>query len=131
MSLQDPISNMLTVIRNGLMAKHESVVTPHSVMKEKILDVLIEEGYLLGYEVEEANNIKKINIKLKYYQGKPVIQMIKRCSKPSLRHYSSADDIPMVLDGMGVTVVSTNQGILPDYKAKQLNVGGEIICQVE
>jgi len=122
---------MLTVIRNGLMAKHVSVVTPHSKMKEKILDVLVSEGYLIGYEVVDVDNMKKIKVTLKYYQGKPVIQSIKRCSKPSLRHYTSSNDIPMVLDGLGVTIVSTNQGVLPDYKAKQLNVGGEIICQVE
>lgn len=132
MSLQDPISDMLTVIRNGLKAKHKSVVTPFSNLKVAILSVLKEEGYIIGHNVQENDKgLKQIEVELKYVDGMPVIQKISRYSKPSLRKYSSADQIPMVLDGLGVSIISTNQGVLPDYKAKQLNVGGEVICQVE
>ena len=132
MSLQDPISDMLTVIRNGLKAKHKEVITPFSNLKKDILSVLIEEGYLTA--VEESTNDnghKQLNITLKYVDGLPVLRKITRYSKPSLRKYTSAEDIPMVLDGLGVSIISTNQGVIPDYKAKQLNVGGEVICQVE
>ncbi len=132
MSLQDPISDMLTVIRNGLKAKHKSVTTPFSNLKVAILSVLKEEGYIIGHNVQENDKgLKQIEVELKYVDGMPVIQKISRYSKPSLRKYSSADQIPMVLDGLGVSIISTNQGVLPDYKAKQLNVGGEVICQVE
>ena len=132
MSLQDPISDMLTVIRNGLKAKHKEVVTPFSNLKKDILNVLIDEGYLTS--VEESTNVnghKQLTITLKYVDGLPVLRKITRYSKPSLRKYTSAEEIPMVLDGLGVSIISTNQGVIPDYKAKQLNVGGEVICQVE
>ena len=132
MSLQDPISDMLTVIRNGLKAKHKTVVTPFSNLKKDILNVLIEEGYLTSVEdTINDNGHKQLTITLKYVDGLPVVRKITRYSKPSLRKYTSADDIPMVLDGLGVSIISTNQGVIPDYKAKQLNVGGEVICQVE
>ena len=132
MSLQDPISDMLTVIRNGLKAKHKEVVTPFSNLKKDILNVLIDEGYLIAVkETTNEKGHKLLEITLKYVDGLPVIRKIDRYSKPSLRKYSSANDIPMVLDGLGVSVISTNVGVIPDYKAKQLNVGGEVICQVE
>jgi len=132
MSLQDPISDMLTVIRNGLKAQHKEVSTPYSNIKKDILNVLIEEGYLLSFE-ETTNTAghKQLVVELKYVDGTPVIRKLNRYSKPSLRKYSSAENIPMVLDGLGVSIISTNQGVMPDYKAKQLNVGGEVICQVE
>ena len=132
MSLQDPISDMLTVIRNGLKAKHKTVVTPFSNLKKDILNVLIDEGYLISVEdTVNDNGHKQLTITLKYVDGLPVVRKITRYSKPSLRKYTSAEDIPMVLDGLGVSIISTNQGVVPDYKAKQLNVGGEVICQVE
>ena len=132
MSIQDPISDMLTIIRNGLKAKKEAVVTNHSKLKCDVLDVLIEEGYLKKYEVTELRKgIKVINISLKYYAGEPIIQMIKRISKPSLRKYFSADSIPSVLDGRGISILSTNKGVMTDFAAKQARVGGELICQVE
>ena len=132
MSLQAPISDMLTVIRNGLKATHKTVATPFSNLKKDILNVLVEEGYLTGFEeTKSRDGHKQLTVTLKYVDGLPVIQKLTRYSKPSLRKYSSSEDIPMVLDGLGVSIISTNQGVIADYKAKQLNVGGEVICQVE
>lgn len=130
MSMQDPIADMLTVIRNGQVAKKDKVYVPSSTIKIAITKVLVEEGFLKDYSV--LGNIKFIlEISLKYYQcNKPVIDHIQRISRPSLRVYKNKDMLPKVLSGMGVVVISTSKGVMTDKKARKLNVGGEIICYV-
>ena len=132
MSMSDPIAAMLTIIRNGQMVNKTFVCTEMSKTKESILSVLKNEGYILDYEVKEIeNNKKRLKIKLKYFQGKPVISNIKRISKPSLRIYKSKSDLPKVLNGLGVAIVSTSKGVMTASAASKLNFGGEIICTVE
>lgn len=129
MSLQDPISNMLTVIRNGQMMQKEFVVTPAGKIKVAILKVLEEEGYILGFQ--EMGDIKKqLRIFLKYHNNKPVIETIKRVSKPGLRIYKSKDELPKVLGGLGIAIISTSQGVMSDAAAKRIGQGGEILCLV-
>ena len=132
MSMSDPIAGMLTIIRNGQMINKTFVCTDMSRTKESILKVLKEEGYILDFEVKDIeNNKKRLKIKLKYFQGKPVISNIKRISKPSLRIYKSKNDLPKVLNGLGVAIVSTSKGVMTASAARKLNFGGEIICTVE
>ena len=132
MSMSDPISAMITIIRNGQMVNKSYVCTDMSNTKESILKVLKDEGYINDYEVKEMENIKKrLKIKLKYFQGKPVISNIKRISKPSLRIYKSKNKLPKVLGGLGVAIVSTSKGVMTADTAKNQNCGGEIICTVE
>ncbi len=129
--LTDPIGDMLTRIRNAVMAKKkEVVVEPASKLKMAILDVLKREGYIEGYRVEGEGVKKKIIVYLKYYQGKPVIQVIERVSKPGRRIYVGVDEIPKVYNGLGIAILSTSKGILSDREAKKLRVGGELICKV-
>ena len=131
MSMSDPIAGMLTIIRNGQMINKTFVCTDMSRTKESILKVWKEEGYILDFEVKDIeNNKKRLKIKLKYFQGKPVISNIKRISKPSLRIYKNKDDLPKVLNGLGVAIVSTSKGVMTAKHAKRENVGGEIICYV-
>lgn len=132
MSIQDPIADMLTVIRNGLKARKETVVTPYSTIKTKILDVLIEEGYLKKYKIHDIRKgVKTLEVTLKYYANEPIIHKITRISKPSLRKYFSSDSIPSVLDDRGISIVSTNQGVMTNFEARKSRLGGEVICQVE
>ncbi|MBT7542852.1 MAG: 30S ribosomal protein S8 [Gammaproteobacteria bacterium] len=132
MSMSDPISAMITIIRNGQMVNKSYVCTDMSNTKESILKVLKDEGYINDYEVKEMeNNKKRLKIKLKYFQGKPVISNIKRISKPSLRIYKSKNKLPKVLGGLGVAIVSTSKGVMTADTAKNQNCGGEIICTVE
>ena len=132
MSMSDPISAMITIIRNGQMVNKSYVCTDMSNTKESILKVLKDEGYINDYEVKEMENSKKrLKIKLKYFQGKPVISNIKRISKPSLRIYKSKNKLPKVLGGLGVAIVSTSKGVMTADTAKNQNCGGEIICTVE
>jgi small subunit ribosomal protein S8 len=129
--LTDPIGDMLTRIRNALMVKKkEVVVEPASKLKMAILDVLKREGYIEGYKIEGEGVKKKIIVYLKYYQGKPVIQVIERVSKPGRRIYVGVDEIPKVYNGLGIAILSTSKGVLSDREAKKLRVGGELICKV-
>jgi len=132
MSMSDPIAAMLTIIRNGQMVNKTFVCTDMSKTKEPILSVLKEEGYILDYEIKEIeNNKRRLKIKLKYFQGKPVISNIKRVSKPSLRIYRNKSELPKVLGGLGVAIVSTSKGVMTADQARDNNCGGEIICTVE
>ncbi|EKF74426.1 30S ribosomal protein S8 [Alcanivorax hongdengensis A-11-3] len=129
MSMQDTLADMFTRIRNAQMAKKVQVEIPASKAKEAIAKVLKEEGYIAGYEV--AGDKKPVlTVELKYYEGKPVIEKIARVSRPGLRVYKSAGEIPKVKGGLGVMIVSTNQGIISDRAARNANVGGELICEV-
>ncbi|WP_395947220.1 30S ribosomal protein S8 [Caedibacter taeniospiralis] len=129
MSMQDPIADMLTRIRNGLSAKKTAVSMPLSKKKKAIANLLVEEGYIKSVNVSEDNN-GTLNIELKYHQGQPVIEMLKRVSRPGLRIYKTAADLPKVYGGFGVAVVSTSKGLMSDRKARAEGVGGEIICYV-
>ena len=132
MSMSDPIAAMLTIIRNGQMVNKTFVCTDMSNTKESILAVLKDEGYILDYEIKDMeNNKKRLKIKLKYFQGKPVISNIKRVSKPSLRIYKNRNELPKVLGGLGVAIVSTSKGVMTADAASEQNSGGEIICTVE
>ena len=131
--LQDPIADMLTRIRNVQMRKLATVSMPSSQVKENIAKVLLEEGFIASYKTTADQKVKQkqiLTIDLKYSQGSPVIKEIKRISKPSLRRYSSISDLNEVKGGLGVTILSTSKGIISYRKAKQLGIGGEIICTV-
>lgn len=130
MGMHDPVADMLTRIRNGQQAKHQQVTLVSSLLKEEIAKVLKDEGYISDYHVESLeNNLKKMTIDLKYYQGKPVIEKIKRISRPGLRQYKSAEDVPAVA-GFGVAILTTSKGVMTHIKAKANGVGGEVICEV-
>ena len=129
MSMQDPLADMLTRIRNALQAKHSQVALPSSKLKIAVAKVLIEEGYLLAYRVE-GDEKPTLILDLKYYQNKPVIERVKRVSRPGLRIYRGHDDMPQSLGGLGVVVVSTSKGVMSDRKARELRVGGEVLCLV-
>ena len=127
MTMTDPISDMFARLKNGLKQHHKQVSVPASSMKKAVLDVLVAEGYLTGWtETEEAGH-KHIVVDLKYYHGQPVIASLSRVSKPGRRVYSSKAEIPMVKNGLGITIVSTSKGVMSDTKARELNVGGEVI----
>lgn len=130
MSMSDPISDMLTRIRNAQMANKASVVMPSSKLKLAIVKVLEEEGYIDGYSVCEQDKKSILEIGLKYYAGHPVIERIDRVSKPGLRIYRGVNDIPRVMNGLGVAIVSTPKGVMTDRKARAANVGGEVLCVV-
>ena len=130
MSMSDPIADMLTRIRNGLHAQKYDVEMPASRNKIAIAEVLKDEGYITGFDVEGEGAMRKLRVELKYFQGEPVIEEIRRISSPSCRVYAKRDDIPSVKDGLGVALVSTSKGILTDRNARQQGVGGEIICTV-
>lgn len=129
MSMQDPISDMLTRIRNGVMSMQKEVVMPSSKMKEAIAKVLLEEGFVSGVNVEGETK-KTLKIQMKYNQRRPVIENLERVSKPSRRLYCGSKEIPMVKDGMGIAILSTPKGILSGRDAMKQNVGGEILCYV-
>ena len=132
MSMSDPIADFLTRIRNGLAAKKRWVDVPSSVLKKRISVVLKEEKYINDFFfITNDGNKETIRIFLKYdYNGDPVIENIKRVSKPGLRVYVGAGEAPRVLDGLGVSIISTSKGVLSNKKAKQLGVGGELLCEV-
>ncbi len=130
MSMQDPISDLLTRIRNGQMAEKISVRIPASKIKKAIATVLLEEGYISGVSEETEDNKPVIRVDLKYYQGKAVIEEIKRVSRPGLRIYKGQHDMPKVKDGLGIAIVSTPKGIMTDAAARKAGVGGEILCTV-
>ncbi|MBE6020413.1 MAG: 30S ribosomal protein S8 [Firmicutes bacterium] len=131
MSMTDPIADMLTRIRNANMVGHESVDVPASKMKKSIAEILLKEGYIKGFDVIEDNKQGIIRIQMKYGQNKEkVITGIKKISKPGLKVYAKRDDIPKVLGGLGVAIISTSKGVITDKEARKENVGGEVICYV-
>lgn len=131
MSMTDPIADMLTRIRNGLMAGKTVVTSPASKTRQRILDVLQREGYIRGYSRTEGEaNKAELSIELKYMEGEPVIRTINRVSKPGRRVYSSVRDLPRVHNGLGISIVSTPKGVLSDAEARENNVGGEVLCTV-
>lgn len=129
MSMQDPLSDMLTRIRNGQMAKKAAVVIPSSKTKIAVAQVLQDEGYISGFSVE-GDKIPELTVELKYFEGKPVIEEIKRVSRPGLRIYKSTDALPKVMGGLGIAIVSTDKGVMTDRAARAAGVGGEVLCFV-
>ena len=129
MSMQDTLADMFTRIRNAQMAKKVQVEIPASKAKEAIAKVLLDEGYIAGYKVSDEKK-PVLTVDLKHFEGKAVIEKIARVSRPGLRVYKSAGEIPKVKGGLGVMIVSTNQGIISDRAARKANVGGELICEV-
>ena len=132
MAMSDPIADMLTRIRNANTAKHDYVDVPCSKMKLAIADILVDEGYIEKYDLVDAGSFKNIHITLKYNNNKneKVISGIQRISKPGLRVYAGKEDLPKVLGGLGIAIISTNQGIVTDKKARELQVGGEVLAFV-
>ena len=132
MSLQDPVADMLTCIRNAQMMGIEKISMPHSSLKSEILKVLKDEGFVNHFETTDiGNNKKKLEVSLKYYQGRPVIEKIKRVSRPALRIYRGYDQIPLVRGGLGIAIVSTPRGVMSDKTARAEKLGGEVLCTVE
>jgi small subunit ribosomal protein S8 len=130
MSMTDPIADMLTRIRNGLAAGKLSVAMPSSKQKLAIANLLQEEGYINSASVKDIDGKPVLEIALKYYEGKPVIDMIQRVSRPGLRVYKGKDELPKVMGGLGVAVVSTSMGLMTDRAARKAGHGGEVICYV-
>ncbi|MGI9342761.1 MAG: 30S ribosomal protein S8 [Gammaproteobacteria bacterium] len=131
MSMSDPIADMLTRIRNGQRINMESVVMPSSKTKIAIAKVLRDEGYITDYRVEDAEGNKKdLTVDLKYFEGKPVIDVLKRVSRPGLRIYRKKDELPKVLGGLGIAIVSTSSGLMTDRTARDRGFGGEVLCFV-
>ena len=132
MTMSDPIADMLTRIRNANTAKHDTVDVPASKMKLAIAQILLEEGYIKKFDIIEDGNFKTIHITLKYGADKneKIISGIKRISKPGLRVYAGKEDMPKVLGGLGIAIISTNQGVITDKKARELGVGGEVLAFV-
>lgn len=131
MTMTDPIADMLTRIRNANIVKHETVDVPASNMKKELSRILLEEGFIRGYDVIEDGKQGIIRIQLKYGQtGERVISGLKRISKPGMRVYADKHEVPRVLNGLGISIISTSKGILTDKQARRENVGGEVICYV-
>jgi small subunit ribosomal protein S8 len=130
MSMSDPIADMLTRIRNAQATEKVSVMVPASKVKQSIAQVLKDEGYIEDFAVRDNDGKPVIEIGLKYYAGKPVIERLERISKPGLRVYKGRDDIPKVMNGLGVAILSTSRGVMTDRKARADGVGGELLCIV-
>ena len=130
MSMSDPIADMLTRIRNGQMTGKLDVAMPSAKVKESVARVLKEEGYISDFAVKTSDGKLVLTIALKYHQGKPVIEMLKRVSRPGLRIYKSKSDLPTVDGGLGVAIVSTSTGVMTDRAARKAGVGGEVLCYV-
>ncbi|WP_077929283.1 30S ribosomal protein S8 [Wohlfahrtiimonas populi] len=130
MSMHDPIADMLTRIRNAQSAQKETVAMPSSTKKEALAKVLKDEGYISSFDVTAEGAKKTLSITLKYYQGKAVIETLDRVSRPSLRIYRSKDQLPSVLGGLGIAIISTSKGLMTDRKARAMSLGGEVICFV-
>jgi small subunit ribosomal protein S8 len=130
MSMSDPIADMLTRIRNAQATEKQSVVIPASKVKQAFAKVLTDEGYIEDFAVRDNDGKAVIEIGLKYYAGKPVIEKIERVSRPGLRIYKGRDDIPRVMNGLGVAIVSTSRGVMTDRRARESGVGGEVLCVV-
>ncbi|HEX4939226.1 MAG TPA: 30S ribosomal protein S8 [Candidatus Kapabacteria bacterium] len=129
MSMQDPLSDMMTRIRNGQMAKKPAVSMPSSKMKVAVAKVLQNEGYIKSFAVDGEQK-PELTIELKYFEGKPVIEMIKRVSRPGLRIYKPGDQLPKIMGGLGVAIISTDKGVMTDRAARAAGVGGEVLCYV-
>ena len=129
MSMQDPLADMLTRIRNAQMAEKSVVSMPSSKLKVAVANVLLNEGYISGFQVN-SDTKALLSIELKYFEGRPVIEELKRVSRPGLRQYKSVDQLPKVRGGLGVSIVSTNQGVMTDRAARAAGVGGEVLCTV-
>jgi small subunit ribosomal protein S8 len=131
MAINDPVGDMLTRIRNAQLRRKGSVTTPGSKLRARVLDVLQSEGYIRGYSTTEYGNGRtEFEIELKYFDGAPVIREIARVSKPGRRVYSAVDAMPRVANGLGITIISTPQGVMADHEAREKNVGGEVLCTV-
>ncbi|MHA3839924.1 30S ribosomal protein S8 [Sphingomonas sp. AX6] len=130
MALTDPLGDMLTRIRNGQRARKDSVLTPASKLRARVLDVLQREGYIRGYSEEQMGPAAGIRIELKYFEGQPAIKHVARVSKPGRRVYSASKELPIVRNGLGITIVSTPRGVLSDAEAREQNVGGEVLAEV-
>lgn len=130
MAINDPVGDLLTRIRNGQRARKDSVLTPASKLRTRVLDVLQREGYIRGYSDEVLGDHPGIRIELKYFEGQPAIQHIARVSKPGRRVYSGSKELPRVRNGLGITIVSTPKGVLSDAEAREQNVGGEVLAEV-
>jgi small subunit ribosomal protein S8 len=130
MSMNDPLGDLLSRIRNAQMRSKSKVTSPGSRLRESVLDVLKNEGYIRGYAVVQREGRSEIEIELKYFDGEPVIREIERVSKPGRRVYTSVRNMPRINNGLGVTIVSTPKGVMADHDARDANVGGEILCTV-
>ena len=130
MSMSDPIADMLTRIRNAQLAEKLSVTMPSSRVKASIAQVLKDEGYIEDFKVRDENGRSILEVALKYYAGEPVIEKIERVSRPGLRIYKGRDDIPKIMNGLGIAIVSTSKGVMTDRKARATGIGGEVLCIV-
>ena len=130
MAVTDPLGDLLTRIRNGQRAKKDSVLTPASKLRVRVLDVLQREGYIRGYSEEQMGPAAGLRIELKYFEGQPAIKHVARVSKPGRRVYSGSQELPRVRNGLGITIVSTPKGVLSDAEAREQNVGGEVLAEV-
>ena len=131
MNLNDPLGDMLTRIRNAQMRGKSSVVSPSSKLRRWVLDVLKDEGYIRGYsEKQFTGTMAELEIELKYHEGRPVIQDIQRVSKPGRRVYSSVKTMPVVQNGLGISILSTSKGVMSDSAAREINVGGVVLCRI-
>ena len=130
MSMSDPIADMLTRIRNAQQVKKNSVAMPSSKVKVAIATVLRDEGYIDSFNVTEEAGKAELNVGLKYYAGRPVIERLERVSRPGLRIYKGRDELPSVMNGLGVAIISTSKGVMTDRKARATGVGGEVLCYV-
>jgi small subunit ribosomal protein S8 len=130
MPMNDPLGDLLTRIRNAQLRNKSKVSSPNSRLRESVLEVLKSEGYIRGYAVVEKDGRSEIEIELKYFDGEPVIREIERVSKPGRRVYTSVKNMPLINNGLGVTIVSTPKGVMADHDARDANVGGEILCTV-
>ncbi len=130
MSLQDPIADMLTRLRNAQSVAKTEVRMPSAKTKVAIAEVLQKEGYIAGFKIEEQDGKLTLVLRLKYFEGKPVVSMIKRISRPGLRVYKNKDKLPQVLGGLGVAIISTSKGIMTDREARKNKLGGEVMCYV-
>jgi small subunit ribosomal protein S8 len=130
MAMTDPLGDMLTRIRNGQQAKKDAVMTPASTLRARVLEVLQREGYIRGFSEDETGKHKQLRIELKYFEGEPAIKHVARVSKPGRRVYSGSKELPIVRNGLGITIVSTPKGVLSDAEARTENVGGEVLAEV-
>ena len=130
MSMQDPIADMFCQISNGQARARTKVEMPSSKLKVAIAEILTQEGYISGYKVNDKEDKKTLVVDLKYFEGKPVIEKLQRVSKPSLRRFKSKDDLPRVLGGFGMAIISTSRGLMTDKNARDQGIGGEVLCIV-
>ena len=130
MSMSDPVADMLTRIRNGQKARKVSVTMPASKQKEAVAAVLLDEGYISGFSTDGEGASRQLTVELKYFEGAPVIESVRRVSKPGLRIYRGKDDLPKVLGGLGIAIVSTSAGVMSDRQAREKGIGGEVLCVV-